>query len=625
MKGLLAFLSSSGNTGVAVGLPAGQNMVEGTEATLFVGAASAKAGWRKAWVATLAGLVTLAPYLAGLWFLYKYEPGQYIDYAIAVLIFGIGVHEVMEGLEDRPRRAGARRHALDGPLGLDPADATQIERFQSEHGLEADGVIGPQTRGALLAELRRRGEEPEANRLGVDVTDEASVTAFQSRVGLDPDGIVGARTQGALAAEAARALPDPADPADVRRFQRRCGLAETGVVDARTQGALVVARLDPGEGEGPSAPAGRRRFVGRPGRDRLAARPDTGLGDLYGVDLTSGEDVTRFQRACGLPETGVVDARTQGALRAELERRHRALELDAADPVSVERFQVAHHLEVTGVVDERTQAAMRAERTSVEATSGDERAVVGLDPTDPGSIERFQALHGLERTGEIDEGTREALRRSLEWTAGVDPGDGASVARLQSAHGLEPTGTVDDETQGVLRLYRSELAGRHGIDPDQVADEVPYPLDPTDAGSISAFQRAHGLAETGEIGPDTRAALQAALEARARERIEEADSAEDGGGFFSTYKDAWPAYLGIVLEGGEAGLFTIGVATGTGASYAAAIAGGAAFVAPWVAFAFLRGWIESWPKWVFELTIGAILAAAATIFGLFRATGIFGG
>lgn len=129
---------------------------------------------------------------------------------------------------------------------------------------------------------------------------------------------------------------------------------------------------------------------------------------------------------------------------------------------------------------------------------------------------------------------------------------------------------------------------------------------------------------SGEIDAATQAELRHAV-ARTRASGAEANEAnEDDRRFLATDKDAWPAYFGFLLEGGEAGLFTIGVAHGTGARYTAASAGGFAFALSWVGPVTLRSWIESWPKWVFELTIGVVLAAAATTFGLLRVTGIFG-
>ncbi len=609
MKGLLAVLSGGGNAGVAVGLPAGQNMVEGTEASLMVGAAAANSSWRRATVTTIAAFVTLAPIIAGLWFLYQNVPGQYVDYAVAIAIFVIGVREVREGLEGRPRGERSPRHRLDGPLGIDPADPAKIKAFQSGHGLETDGVIGPRTRGAILAELHRRGEQPRPNRLNVEITDAGSVAAFQRHVGLEPDGIVGPRTSGALALEGRRPLPDPADPESVRAFQRAHQLPETAIVDARTQGALRIVR-ESLDGSGADANAAGARW------------PERGPGDAYGIDLTTRKGITRFQREHGLDESGVVDEVTQGALRAEIEHRHRRLGVDATDPVSVGQFQAVHGLTTTGVVDEPTQGSMRAEEERLAATNAEQRQLLGVDPTDRSSIERLQAAYGLEQSGEIDERTQEALRRTTEWLAGIDPADPASVTCFQGARGLDATGEVDAETQGALRLYRTELEEHHG-EGAPVPSPPWYPLDPTDPGSIRRFQHDHALRQTGTVDRPTQAALREVVTERRRQAIHEAQRPK-GGGLIDKYRDAWPAYFGVILEGSEAGMFTIGVAHGRGSYMVAAIAGGAAFATPWIGLVPLRSWLASRPTWVFELVIGSILVTAATIFGLFRATGVFG-
>jgi hypothetical protein len=266
---------------------------------------------------------------------------------------------------------------------------------------------------------------------------------------------------------------------------------------------------------------------------------------------------------------------------------------------------------------------LRAEREASAPTAAEERTVLGLDPTDPRSIERFQALHGLDESGEIDEDTQEELRRVEEWTAGLDPLDPESIRRFQRAHALEPTGIVDRETQGAMRLYRHELEQQHEADEDANPNGRGrrwYPLDPADPESVSDFQREHDLAADGSIGPETQAALRSVQAERGRRRANE----NGGGGIIATYGAAWPAYFGILLEGGEASLFTIGLGHGTGDWYAAAIGGGGGFIIPWLVLLGLRDWVEEQPEWAFELVIGIILASAATIFGLFRATGVFG-
>lgn len=547
---MFASLLAFGWSWLGFGLPLGLNTVEGGEAALLVGASAARGGWRKAWLATVAALLTLIPFAVGLYFLFRYFPGSSIDYAIAAVIFVLGVNELREGLSERPRGRGRRRFPLDGPAGVDPADPMSIRRFQREHGLEPDAVIGAATRGALRSELAERGERPRPNRLGVDITDEESVRRFQRSRGLRPDGVVGPRTQGALAADATMQLLDPADASSITRFQRDHDLPQTGAVDAPTRAALHTIAVE--------------------------RRSDGDSGDGLPLDVTSEAAISRFQRERGLDATGMVDLRTQGALRAELKRRR------------------GH------------------------AGASNEAAVAGVDPTDPRSIARFQELHGLEATGELDADTIEQLRRLEEWLGGVDPTDPGRVAEFQREHGLDPRGTVDRETQGALRAERARMLRMHGNGAVDV-DDTWYPLDPTDSGSIAGFQREHDLEPNGEIDRATQAAL------RALRREREAGSGAGVQSRLGSYASVWPAYVGGVLESGEAVLYTFGVAHGSATWIPAAIGGAIGFALPWAGLAVLRGWVESKPEWLVELSIGVVLICAASTFGALRATGVFGG
>ncbi|MED1742103.1 N-acetylmuramoyl-L-alanine amidase [Bacillus swezeyi] len=50
---------------------------------------------------------------------------------------------------------GAKNHGIDGYYGSKTADA--VRRFQSMHGLTADGIYGPKTKAKLAAELKKSG------------------------------------------------------------------------------------------------------------------------------------------------------------------------------------------------------------------------------------------------------------------------------------------------------------------------------------------------------------------------------------------------------------------------------------------------------------------------------------
>ncbi len=70
-----------------------------------------------------------------------------------------------------------------------------MKAFQWSVGLEPDGDIGPETRGALTAARHRRDRCA-----GLDVVDEDAVRRFQEAIGIHADGVVGPVTREAMRA-----------------------------------------------------------------------------------------------------------------------------------------------------------------------------------------------------------------------------------------------------------------------------------------------------------------------------------------------------------------------------------------------------------------------------------------
>ncbi|WP_456275664.1 peptidoglycan recognition protein family protein [Bacillus sp. AK128] len=202
----------------------------------------------------------------------------------------------IKALQERLENLGFKPGVIDGIFGKVTEDS--VKRFQKAANLSVDGIVGPETRGALkrydtevpLIELASPtdvedgdGElyESESRRIlrlltpfvrGEDVRD------VQEKVGAVVDGIYGPSTSEA-----------------VRSFQRGRGLVADGIVGPRTWQALD-------QFESGGVPYRRLLFLTTP--------------------YIQGRDVKRVQRALNIAEDGIFGPITDQAVR-NFQRRER--------------------------------------------------------------------------------------------------------------------------------------------------------------------------------------------------------------------------------------------------------------------------------------------------------------
>ncbi len=599
-------------SGLAFGLPFVMNSVEGTEASLFVAAAAARSSWRRAMIAVAAGAVTMLPLAGLLWLAFYFINTSYLDYAIAFLVFALGVRELREGLKERPKTEGALSGPAE-PIGLAPSSAQSIKSFQQRHGLEPSGIIDDRTRAALLAARREAGYEGvDTYLVGVDVADRTAVEGFQVRHGLAATGVVGAATQGALRVAQQPGLLDPLDPEAVRRFQRDQHLPPTGDIDNTTAVALAARRAEAG-GTG-----GSLQQRGTPPPDAATAHGK--------FDPTDPESVRQLQRSLELPTSGVVDERTRGAVLALRAR----LSFDPTDVEGLRVYQRRHGLNPTAVLDASTRRMLLDGWRSRPSD-----AKQGLpDPANREAICGFQRRYGLPVTGTVDQGTQAAMRYERDWFVGLDPTDTRSIREFQERTGLPQDGVIGPATQAAWRAVRTERMAhdrkersrRYG--PVATANGVGprIDIDLTDPEVVGRFQAEHGLKLTGTVDRDTQEAL--AVVRRSTLKAGNTGPMPARGPLERLRRllgDAWPAYVGVVLETSEALLYSFAVASSSFALVPAVIGAGVGYSWPWTVLPLLRRVSERMAEWKQEAGIGLILMGVAASFGLLHALGVFGG
>jgi peptidoglycan hydrolase-like protein with peptidoglycan-binding domain len=194
------------------------------------------------------------------------------DRAGALLARGAGYGQPqgeprVRALQRRLRALGQRPGPVDGHFG--PLTEAAVERLQRDSGLPVDGIVGPQTRRVLNAEVPPLAPGAGYGQLGGS----PQVRAVQRRLralDLRPgpvDGRYGPRTQAAI-----------------ERFQRTAGQPATGMLSPETAVA-VVARADGDQ------PAGRTS--GARGGNEPRQRGQHTAGPSGAEDLSPRADGSR--------------------------------------------------------------------------------------------------------------------------------------------------------------------------------------------------------------------------------------------------------------------------------------------------------------------------------------------
>jgi peptidoglycan hydrolase-like protein with peptidoglycan-binding domain len=204
-----------------------------------------------------------------------------------------------------------------GPV-FGAALASAVREFQMRNGLLVDGEVGEDTRAALARPcpeprpkatgdgiLRRGDRGPEVTRLKHDLE-----TWFEHALPgtWESFGVAGGPGFGAALERA------------VRDFQQRNGLLVDGEVGGETLGAL--AGPPPVTGPRPSLPDLKLDAPKKPGSAGQKVRLIQGWLSLHGFKLVvdggygdaTARQVRAFQKAQGLPVTGIVDGETYARL-----------------------------------------------------------------------------------------------------------------------------------------------------------------------------------------------------------------------------------------------------------------------------------------------------------------------
>lgn len=113
---------------------AGIGLLEGSEIGMLMVAAASAYKWRNAWKIAFAGLATLVPLLAALYFFFTFLPVQIAGIAAGIIIFVLGAHFFIEGIgnmgkkdsEEGREKIGAGLVGVYSAIVLEEAEAGSI-------------------------------------------------------------------------------------------------------------------------------------------------------------------------------------------------------------------------------------------------------------------------------------------------------------------------------------------------------------------------------------------------------------------------------------------------------------------------------------------------------------------
>jgi peptidoglycan hydrolase-like protein with peptidoglycan-binding domain len=377
---------------------------------------------------------------------------------------------------------------VDGVFGAGTEAA--LKQFQSEHGLSASGVVDAPTALELgLASSPVLGLTQGVRSEQVLLLQQQLIAAGISVSG-GADGIFG-----------------PGTAAAVKQFQTDQGFVATGTVDASTAAALAAFAPTPAPAaetpaaETPAAetptptpaatPTGdANALVGlKTGSRGTAVQTlqqriiDAGFTVVGGADgifgVLTGNALRSFQNANGLAVTGVVDDATAAALANVVTPTPGA---DTHDPTVTASPLLGLKYGSIGSDVKALQQALIAAGITVR---GGADGVFG--PATTAALKSYQAGHGLEQTGQVDEATANALASVGGTTVAGSPLLGLKSGALGN--------TVKQLQQALIDAGVKVRGGADGI------------FGPATTNALKEFQTSQGISASGVVDETTIAAL----------------------------------------------------------------------------------------------------------------------